>query len=81
MTKYFKIIACSQEIRSVIPNNVVNNFLLPIIYIYLFLMLFFVFRDIENEHEDKTKLVATIRVLTKLFAIDEPLPVIYFGMF
>lgn len=35
-------------------------------------------RDIENEHEDKTKLVATIRVLTKLFAIDEPLPVIYF---
>lgn len=52
-----------------------------LLFIYLFLMLFFLLRDIENEHEDKTKLVATIRVLTKLFAIDEPLPVIYFGMF
>lgn len=45
----------------------------------MYLLFSFYFRDIENEHEDKTKLVSAISVLTKLFAIGEPLPVIYFG--
>lgn len=39
----------------------------------------FIFRDIQINQEDEERLSACLRVIIKLFAIGEPIPVFYFG--